>query len=295
MKVVVTGSLGNTGKPLAEKLVEKGHRVTVISSKVQKQKDIEALGATAAIGSLEDVDFLVSTFTGADAVFAMVPPDFTEPDQLEYYRRIGSNYARAVQLSGVKRLVHLSSMGAHLDSGTGFILGSHHTEGILNELSDTAITHLRPTYFYTNLYGFVGTIKKLGFIGANYGGGDRIAMVDPRDIAAAAAEEIETPATGQKVRYVTSDDRTASEAARILGLAIGKPDLQWVTFTSEQMQGALEENGMPTHIVANFVEMGASIHSGALRQDYDLHKPIAAGKVKLEDFAKEFAAAFLKA
>jgi hypothetical protein len=38
--------------------------------------------------------------------------------------------------------------------------------------------------------------------------------------------------------------------------------------------------------------MGASIHSGALREDYDLHKPLAMGKVKLADFAKEFAAAF---
>jgi uncharacterized protein YbjT (DUF2867 family) len=61
MKVIVTGSLGNISKPLAKELVGKGHTVTVISSKPEKQKDIEALGAAAAIGSLEDVDFLVST------------------------------------------------------------------------------------------------------------------------------------------------------------------------------------------------------------------------------------------
>ena len=292
MKVTVTGSLGNIGKPLAEELVQKGHTVTVISSKPEKQKDIEALGANAAIGSLSDVDFLVSSFTGADAVFAMVPPDFTEPDQVEYYRRIGNNYAQAIQQSGVKRMVHLSSMGAHLDKGTGFILGSHHTEGILNELSDIAMTHLRPTYFYTNLYSFVDMIKELGFIGANYGGDDRIAMVHPRDIAATAASEIEAPATGFKVRYVASDERTANEAAQILGIAIRKPDLKWVTFTNEQMQDGLEKKGVPAHIAANFVELGTSIHSGALRQDYDLHKPIAMGNVKLEDFAKEFAAAF---
>jgi len=292
MKVIVTGSLGNIGKPLTTELVEKGHTVTVISSKPEKQKDIEALGAIAAIGSLEDVDFLVSTFTGADAVFAMVPPDFTEPDQVEYYRRIGSNYAQAIQQSGVKRVVYLSSTGAHLDKDTGFILGSHHTEGILNDLSDVAITHLRPTYFYYNLYSFVDMIKGVGFISANYGGDDKIAMVHPRDIAAAAAEEIETLATGKKVRYVGGDEHTANETAHILGAAIGKPDLKWVTVTDEQMQSGLEESGMLAHIAANFVEMGASIHSGALRQDYDLHKPIAMGKVKLEDFAKEFAAAF---
>ncbi len=292
MKIIITGSLGHIGKPLAEELVQKGHTVTVISSKPEKQKDIEALSAVAAIGSLEDVDFLVSTFDGADAVYAMVPPNYTVPDVRTYYRRLGNNYAQAIQRSGVKHVVHLSSFGAHLDKGTGFILGAHDVENILNELSDVAVTHLRPTYFYYNLYNFVDMIKGAGFIGANYGGDDKIVMVDPGDIAAAAAEELETSANGRKVRYVASDERTANEIAHILGAAIGKPDLKWVIFTDEQTQGAMEEKGMPPHIAANFVELGASIHSGALRQDYDLHKPTVLGKVKLADFAKEFAAAF---
>jgi len=117
-------------------------------------------------------------------------------------------------------------------------------------------------------------------------------MVHRTDIAAAAAEEMETPDTGNKVRYVASDELTANEAAAILGAAIGKPDLKWLTFTNEQMQEGLERKGMPPHIVANLVEMGASTHSGALREDYELHQPVLTGKVKLADFAKEFAAAF---
>ncbi len=292
MKIIVTGSLGHIGKPLAEELVQKGHMVTVISSKPEKQKDIAALGAVAAIGSLEDADFLASAFTGADAVYAMVPPNYTVPDIRTYYQKLGSNYAGAVQRSGVKRLVHLSSYGAHLDKGTGFTLGAHDAEGILDELSDVAVTHLRPSYFYYNFYNFVDMIKAAGFIGANYGGDDKIVMVAPSDIAAAAVEELETPATGRKVRYVASDEHTADEIAHILGEAIGKPDLKWVTFTDKQTQSAMEEKGMPPHIAANFVELGASIHSGALREDYDLHQPTVMGKVKLQDFAKEFAAAF---
>jgi uncharacterized protein YbjT (DUF2867 family) len=52
MKITITGSLGNISKPLTQELVEKGHSVTVISSNPEKQKEIEALGAAAAIGSL---------------------------------------------------------------------------------------------------------------------------------------------------------------------------------------------------------------------------------------------------
>lgn len=284
--------MGHVGRPLTTALVQKGHRVTVISSKGDKQKDIEALGATAAIGSLEDVDFLSSAFTGADAVFAMIPPAFGEPDQIAYYRRMGNHYAEAIRRSGVKHAVHLSSYGAELDKGTGFILGSHNVEGILNDLTDTAVTHLRAMYFYYNLYHFTGMIKSAGFIGSNYGGSDRLVMVDPKDIAAVAAEELTSSAAGKKVRYVASDEHTAAEAARILGTAIDKPDLKWITFTDEQTLNALEQNGMPKHAAAMLVELNAAIHSGIMFIEYDKNKPSVMGAVKLEEFAEEFAAAF---
>ncbi|MDN3579641.1 NmrA family NAD(P)-binding protein [Mucilaginibacter flavus] len=295
MKVIVTGSLGNIGKPLATALVAKGHNVTVISSNPEKQKDIEALGAAAAIGSLEDTAFLAATFAGADALFAMEPPNYAAPDTRAAYRTIGENYAQVIPQSGIKRVVHLSSYGAHLAEGTGFILGVHDVEGILNKLQGIAITHLRPAYFYYNLYNFANMIKQAGFIGTNYGGDDKLTMVAPSDIAVAAAEELTQPATtGNNVRYVASDDITGHEAARILGEAIGKPDLKWVIFTDEQTQAAMEQNGVPANIAALYVELGAAIHNGKLREDYDLNKPTVMGKVKLTDFAKEFAAAFLK-
>ncbi|RAK62390.1 NAD(P)H-binding protein [Hymenobacter edaphi] len=295
MKIVITGSLGNIGQPLAETLVQQGHAVSVISSKPEKQPAIEALGAKAAIGTLEDADFLTATFTGAEAVFAMVPPSFAELDQVDYYRRLAGGYAQAIARAGVPRVVHLSSYGAHLDHGTGFILGSHHAERLLNELSGVALTHLRPGYFYTNLFSFAGMIKGQGRMGANYGGDDPLVLVHPRDIAAAAAEELTTTARASPVRYVASDEQPASEVARVLGEAIGQPGLQWLTFTDEQTRRAMEQRGLPAHLVTNFVEMGASTHSGALREDYDQHQPAVLGPTKVADFAREFAAFYEKA
>ena len=295
MKIIVTGSLGHISKPLTKALVQKGHAVTVISSKPEKQKDIEALGATAAIGSMEDVDFLTATFTGADAVYCMVPPNnyFDHNlDLMAYYRRIGNNYAQAIQQSGVKRVVHLSSIGAHLDKGSGLILGHHYVEGILNNLSDVAITFMRPVAFYYNLFGFLAAIKNTGIIAANYGADEKLVWVSPIDIAAAIAEEIVTPLVGRKVRYVASDELTGNETASILGAAIGKPDLKWILIPNEQMQSGLEAAGMNPQIAAGLVEMFASQHSGVLIEDYYRNKPAVMGKVKMTDFAKEFAGVF---
>src|SRR6185437_5628420 len=128
MKIVITGSLGHISKPLTQELIQKGHSVTVISSKSEKQKDIEALGATAAIGTIEDVGFLTGTFTGADAVYTMIPPGNILGPNLDLraqIHQIANDYKQAIEQSSVKRVVQLSSIGAHMDKGNG-ILGIYH-------------------------------------------------------------------------------------------------------------------------------------------------------------------------
>ena len=130
-----------------------------------------------------------------------------------------------------------------------------------------------------------------GIIAANYGEGDIIPWVSPIDIAAAIAEELTTPFTGRKVRYVASEELTCNQTAAILGAAIGKPDLKWIIITNQQMQSGLIAAGMHPGIAAGMVEMYGSLHNGVLAADYYRNKP-EMGKVKLTDFSKEFAAAF---
>lgn len=294
MKIVVTGSLGHISKPLTIELVQKGHQVTVISSKADKQKDIEALGATAAIGSMEDVNFLTTAFTGADAVYTMIAGgNFFNPnfDPIAHYRKVSSNYAQAIQQSGVKRVVHLSSIGAHLDKGAGLIQMHHQAEEILRRLTDVALTFMRPVGFHYNLFIFSNGLKATGTMSSNYGGEDVIPWVSPIDIAAAVAEEITKPSTDKKVIYVASEELTCNEVANILGTAIGKPDLQWTLITDEQLQSRYEAIGMNKTIAAGLVEMQANMHNGPFYDDYYLNRPVL-GKVKMTDFAKSFAVAF---
>ena len=76
MKYVITGSLGNIALPVTKALLNAGHEVTVITSKHRNAKAIESLGAKAAVGSVEDANFLTKTFAGANAVYTMIPPNF---------------------------------------------------------------------------------------------------------------------------------------------------------------------------------------------------------------------------
>jgi uncharacterized protein YbjT (DUF2867 family) len=296
MKITLAGSLGHIGRPLTQELVQKGHSVTVISSKAERKKDIEAMGATAAIGSIEDVDFITSAFTGADAVFCMVPPANYfdhDLDLLAYYKDLGNNYAQAIRQSGVKKVVNLSSIGAHMKDGNGILQGTFYVESILNTLpSDVALTHIRPTEFYYNLLPHVHSAKENDFVASNIRGEVVNAWVSPTDIASVIAEEITSPLAGQKVRYVVSDELTYNELVTILGESIGKPDLKWVTITDEQMSEGLAAAGMQPAIAEGMMEMYAAINSGLLYEHYNQHKPKKMGKVKMKDFAKDFAEAY---
>lgn len=291
MKIVVTGSLGHISQPLIRLLLNAGHKVTVVSSSESRRRQIEDLGAVAAIGSVMNVDFLKTSFTGADIVYCMTPPNDDEKDQIDYYIRVAQTYADAIKAVGVKRAIYLSSYGAHLSKGTGYITGSHHAEKIFDALEAVSVTHIRPGYFYYNLLNFIPAVKYAGVITANYGNDDKLLLVSPSDIAAAIAEEINTTESASYIRYVASDDRTCTEVAQVLGAAVGKPDLQWQTISSDAMQANLEKFGVPSYIAATLVELGCATHSGALREEYD-QQASSNGRIKLEDFAKEFATAY---
>jgi len=323
MKIIITGSLGHISKPLAQELVQTGHEVTVISSNPNKQKDIESIGATAAIGSVEDVSFLAKTFTGADAVYTMLPPfKFQENpniDAREEARRLTSNYVAAIQQSGVKKVIHLSSIGAHTDKGNGLLAFHFVAEQVLKQLpEDVTITFMRPVGFYYNLYQFMDIVKgegflkgfvglfltlrhygltgllqgKMGLIVSNYGAEDKMPWVSPFDIATAISEELTSTFEGRKARYVASEDLTCNQIATILGTAVGKPYLKWVTISDKQMLDALLKYKMPLSLANDITEMNASQRNGGiLFEDYYKNIPTM-GKVKMKDFAQEFATVY---
>lgn len=279
MNIVITGSLGNISKPLATELIANGHSVTVISSNAGKQKDIEALGAKAAIGSIEDASFLTTAFKGADAVYCMIPFNFTV-DQAAYFKKVETAYTQAIKKNKIEKVVVLSGWASDAESFQ-----------MLNQLPETTVIDLRPGYFYTNFYNDIKSIKEHGALMAGFGGEDKIAFVSPNDIASAACEELTTPSQGNRFRYVASEELTCNEAAKILGDAIGNPDLKWITLSEEQLFNGLIQSGFPSHLATNFVKMHSEIHRGKVFEQYLKNRP-ELGKTKLKDFAKEFAIAY---
>lgn len=292
MNYIITGSAGHISKPLTTQLVQAGHHVTVITSSDAKKSAIEQSGAKAAVGSVTDAAFLSRIFTGADAVYLMVPGDFSAPDMLAHQKKVSNSYIAALKASGVKYVVLLSSIGAHLRHGAGPIDGLGYLEEELSKLN-VHVKILRPSYFYYNLHSMGGMLRHAGIIGSNFGGGSEpIALTHTDDIAAVAAKHLlALNFEGQTVEYIVSDERPSADIARVLGTAIGKPQIPWVQFSDEDALNGMLQAGLGEDLAKRYVEMGRAFREGRATEDYVKHKP-SFGKVKLEDFAEEFKAVY---
>jgi len=289
MKITVTGSLGNVSRVLVEKLTAKGHQVKVVSSNDGKAGEIEAVGAVACIGSLTDEDFVVRAFSGADAVYTMVPPEFSAVDYYEFADAIHRNYVRAIEKNDIRYAVNLSSIGVAF-AGVAPLTRYYDLERRLNEISGLNIVHLRPAMFYNNFYGSLGMVKEQGIIGHNIPGTAEILMTHPRDIAEAAYGYLNSLSfTGRRFRSVVSDVRSGNEIAGILSGEIGKP-LHWVEFPDDALMAGLLQNGFsPDSAETLIINAGRAIREGLFDGYRD--EKLSGGR-KFGDFAKEFAAAY---
>lgn len=290
-KYLVTGSIGNISKVIVNGLVKAGHSVSVITSSEERVGEIEKLGAKALVGQLQDLAFLKKAFSQADVVYTMIPPIWQTSNWRKSQNEVAQNYTEALKSSAVKYVVNLSSIGAHLKDGVGPVTGLYDFEQQLNSLSNIQVKHLRPSYFFPNLLAQIGLIKQAGIMGGNFGDQEKVFLVHPRDIGAAALDELlKLDFKGNSVRYIIGDERTGEEIAKVLGKAVSK-DLNWVTFTDDQQKTGLLQAGLSETHSHGYTEMGHALRDGSMQRDARANKP-GLSPTKLEDFAIEFASAF---
>jgi uncharacterized protein YbjT (DUF2867 family) len=290
-KYVITGSVGHISKPIIEGLVKAGKEVSVITSSQDRVKEIEKLGAKALVGQAQDQAFIEKAFKGADVIYTMIPPIWQTSNWRASQYEVAKAYAQGIQKNGIKHVVNLSSMGAHLKDGVGPVSGLYDFEQLLNQIPVLNVKHLRPSFFYYNFISQISLIKQAGILGGNYGEGEKVFLVHPNDIAAVALEELLTlKFTSNSVRYIFGDERSGKEIADVLGKAVNK-QVNWVVFTDEQQKQGLLQAGLSETHANGYTEMGKALRDGIMQNDARKNKP-APSPLKLEDFAKEFASAF---
>src|SRR5580700_6563357 len=98
---VILGATGNTGKVVAETLLDGGQKVRVVGRSKARLAGFSILGAEVFEANLADSAALTKAFTGARAVYALVPPDLAGTDYRAEQDAMTSSVARALEAAGV--------------------------------------------------------------------------------------------------------------------------------------------------------------------------------------------------
>ena len=120
------------------------------------------------------------------------------------------------------------------------------------------------------------------------GGDQKEPWVAPLDIAMVVANNLEAPFENRSFQYIASDLVSPNEIAQVIGEAIGNPELKWQQISDEEQLKGMLAFGMNNQVARGYVEMQAAQREGTLYEHYREHQP-ELGKVKLTDFAAEFA------
>jgi len=264
---VITGATGNTGGTAAEKLLASGAKVRVIGRDAKRLERFSRQGAEAVVADITDAAALERAFSNARAVYAVMPPNISAPDVRAYQERVTDSLASATRSSGVAYAVVLSSTGADKTYGTGPVMGVHGLEQKLQAIDGLNVLSLRCGYFMENLLPQIGVIQSLGFMAGSIRIDVPLPMIATSDIGAAAAESLaKLDFVGMQTRELLGARHVSfAEAAKIIGTAIGKPDLAYRQVSASILKPAMMRMGMSSDMVDLHLEMADALNTGHMK------------------------------
>src|SRR5580704_6837217 len=97
--IVITGATGNTGSAIAKNLLASGAKVRVIGRDAKRLERFTQTGAEAFVADVKDASALEKAFSGATAVYAMIPPNLGAPDVRAYQEQASDALVSAIRNS----------------------------------------------------------------------------------------------------------------------------------------------------------------------------------------------------
>jgi len=264
---VITGATGNTGSVITERLLARGERVRVVGRDPKRLERFTQKGAEPFVADATDAGALTKAFSGAKAVYAMIPPNLGSPDVRAYQERVNDALVSAIEKNGVQYAVALSSFGADKPAGTGPVVGLHSLEKKLEGIPGLNALFLRAGYFMENILPQVGVIKSFGNMAGPVNQELPLPMIVTRDIGTVAAEALlKLDFKGKRSRELQGPrDVAYAEVAKVVGVAVGKSDLAYMHLPAAQLKPALTQMGMSSNMADLLLEMTEALNSGHMK------------------------------
>lgn len=259
----VMGITGNVGGAIATNLLAAGKTVRGIVRNLEKAKTWVGRGVELVQSEYDDPVALTKAFTGAEGVFAMIPPDFAPAPGLPEQKRTIAAITEALERATPGKTVFLSSIGSEQPNRLGLITSTHLLEQATRRLS-IPVAYLRAGSFMENWLGALNHIRSTGEMPFFYAPLERkFPLVATQDIGLAGSKVLQETWNGERVIEVNGPlgGTDLHEVAAAFGKALGR-DVKAVQLPEPAWQSVLENMGMPADRTGLYIEMVKSFNSG---------------------------------
>lgn len=257
---LITGSTGNIGRGIVDRLHKEGHDVRALVRDVSRAELLPD-GIDIDVGNLDDAVSVAAALRGVDGVFLL------HAGQGTTQTRIMIDAARA---AGVRRIVLLSSIGARLRPlpTIGATLAAREDLLVASGLD---VTYLRPNALMSNALSWADGIRDESRVVDPTGPG-RMPCVDPDDIARVAALVLTQDGhVGHGYILNGPEALTSREQVAILSDVLGRT-IDFVDVTPEQLARDSVERGTPVEAAAamrNLNELFRAGRAGVIADDIE--------------------------
>lgn len=265
---VVAGVTGHVGSVVAAELLARHHQVRGIVRDTARGAAWSAHGGEAAVGSLDDREFLTRTLRGAAGFFAILPENPFAADFHGDRRAMADAMAAAVKASNIPHVVLMSAVAASLAEGNGPANDLHYFERLLRA-TGVKLTIMRGCWFQENVGAVLGPATQAGIYPNLMASADAaFPTIATRDVGRIAASLLLSPPPGSEVIDLVGPAYSARDLASALGTALGK-QLQVVDVPSAARADALVQAGLPRSFAEDVAELYACFESGRVRPEGD--------------------------
>jgi len=261
---VVVGVTGKTGSVVADTLLERKQPVRVIVRTPKKGAAWKAKGADVAVAALEDSQALANALKGATSGYFLVPPDYKASQYLNDRKRLIDSLAAAVESSGLRHLVLLSSIGAQIPTGTGPIVALHYAEARFGAAAPS-MTIVRAPYFMENWMPVLSVAQTQGILPSFLSAGRKISMIAACDIGRIAAECVLDQPKGRRILELSGPhEYSPDDVAAVMGQHFHR-HVTVQHLSLHAVVPTLAAMGWSEDVAKLFEEMYAGLESGRVR------------------------------
>jgi uncharacterized protein YbjT (DUF2867 family) len=259
--ILVTGATGNVGSEVVRAVIERGAPVRAFVRDRDKAFALFGDGVELAIGDFADPRSFRDALQGVESVLLSCVDD---PRRVDWERRAIDT---AAAVGGVRRIVKLSTVEAEPGAPVAFWDWHGRVEQHLRESGMPAVV-LQSTFYMSNLYAAADRVAGEGRLFAPAGEA-RIAMIDPRDVGAAAAVVLTTAGHDGQTYVLTGPQAiTYAHVGTELSAAIGR-QVEFVDVPDEGARQGMIEAGLPEFVAEQVVKVFQMLREGVAERVTD--------------------------